>query len=86
MPVVNGRVRTRDGDPVPGAVLAFTSGPGALPDVAALADDDGAFSLTAPIAGTYRIAANSDGYRAAECEVEVDEGSVSVELHLEPLD
>jgi len=70
MPVVKGRVRTRDGRPIPGAVLAITSGPGAFPDIGALSDDDGAFSITAPVPGTYRIAANADGYRIAESEVD----------------
>jgi hypothetical protein len=40
----------------------FTQAPVSLPDVAALTDEKGAFSLSVPAAGAYTIEAVADGF------------------------
>jgi uncharacterized GH25 family protein len=70
--VISGTVRDREGKPVGGARVYFTSGPVALPDIAALTDDKGSFSLSAPSAGTYEIETAADGFSSASVTVQVN--------------
>ncbi|GAA0484126.1 carboxypeptidase-like regulatory domain-containing protein [Streptomyces sp. NPDC046215] len=58
--VISGVVRDAAGDPVAGARVAFTDGPRPLPDIAALTDGEGHFSLAAPAEGTYTLACRTD--------------------------
>jgi hypothetical protein len=69
--LIAGRVRDAHGQPVPAARVFFVSGPTALPDIAALTDDRGAFSLSVPVAGRYEIRAVSDPLGSATATVEV---------------
>ena len=69
--VVAGRVRTDDGSAIVGARIYFLSGPGPLPDVAALTDSRGAFSLGAPHTGVYKIGCTTEGYASASADVTV---------------
>jgi len=60
--LVSGVVRDATGRPVSEARVYFVSGPVPLPDIAALTDGDGTFSLSVPSAGTYGIeCATGDG-------------------------
>jgi hypothetical protein len=54
--VIRGIVRDRSG-PIAGAVISFVAGPTALPDIATLTDQGGAFALSAPVPGHYQVAA-----------------------------
>ena len=63
--VIAGRVCAVDGNPVAGARVYFTAGPVPLPEVATLTDRDGAFSLSAPSAGTYTLECAADRYMTA---------------------
>jgi hypothetical protein len=82
--VISGVVRSADGNPVEQARVYFASGPVALPDIAALTDAQGSFSLAAPAAGTYRLECVAEGFAPAEATVEVRPGQDSkVELGLE---
>lgn len=57
---ITGVVRDASGTPVTGAHVLFTSGPRPLPDIAALTDTEGRFSLTAPTAGDYTLTCRAD--------------------------
>jgi len=78
-----GVVRDDQGQPVANARASFISGPGNLPDIAALTDEDGKFSLTAPGAGDYTIQIYADGFLTNEVSVKVSEGEKKdVEIRL----
>jgi hypothetical protein len=60
--LISGIVRSANGQPVAGARVFFTSGPGSFPDIAALTDDQGRFALSAPSPGTYEIECAASGF------------------------
>ena len=61
--VVTGRIRLKsDGSPVAGAIVALVDSTGRAV-VARLANDSGAFILTAPFAGTYTLRVERVGFR-----------------------
>jgi Carboxypeptidase regulatory-like domain len=64
-------VRASDGQPIAGARVFFASGPGRFPDVAALTDNEGRFTLSAPTPGIYQIEAAADGFAASRNAVDV---------------
>jgi hypothetical protein len=72
--LVTGRVVGSGGQPVEGARVMFVNAPGAVPDVAALTDASGRFSLTAPSAGAYTLEVAADGYRNQRETVTVSAG------------
>lgn len=69
--VISGVVRDPRGSPVAQARVYFAGGPVALPDIAALTNDEGVFSLSAPIEGTYAIACAAEGFPASFARVTV---------------
>jgi hypothetical protein len=72
--LVSGTVRDPRGNPVAQARVYFTSGPVSLPDIAALTNSDGAFSLSAPTAGTYHIECTAEGFARGAAIVTVTAG------------
>ena len=72
--IIAGRVLDGGGNPVAGARVFFSAGPAALPDVAALTDEGGKFSLSAPAAGSYELQGVADGFGARTVTVEVRAG------------
>ena len=82
MTQVAGRVETADGRPVAGARVAFVAGPGSWPDIAALTDAAGRFSLNAPQPGVFRIGCTSDSAGSGEAEVPVKATGASVTVRL----
>ena len=69
--------------PVVGARVFFRSGPTDRPDIAAMSGSDGAFVLSAPVAGAYEIDAAADGFEPSTATVHVSEGqTASVTLRL----
>ena len=60
--LITGRVAQIGGQPIAGARVLFASGPGALPDIAALTDGAGRFSLAAPWPGEYTLEFVADGF------------------------
>jgi hypothetical protein len=81
--LIRGVVLTAGGRPVAGARVFFRSGPGSLPDIAALTGNDGTFALTAPLAGTYEVAAADDDAEPASATVSLTTGeTAAVTLHL----
>jgi hypothetical protein len=73
--VITGTVRDLAGHPVAGARISFVEGPVPLADIAALTAEDGTFSLTAPVAGIYRIACHADGYPSQSSTIAVGNGT-----------
>ena len=57
--------------PLGGARVYVVSAPVSMPDVALLTDEQGAFALAAPVAGTYRIGIAAEEYAAQERDVKV---------------
>ena len=79
--VISGVVRGPDGKPIPNARVYFTSGPVPLPEIAAMTDKSGEFSLTAPAPGEYVIEAVTDKFGAQSSKAKV-KGSKPVHLTL----
>lgn len=80
--VISGVVRSPDGKPVSNARVYFTAGPVPLPEIAALTDSSGAFSLTAPAPGEYVIESAADEFGARSSKVKV-KGGEQVRLDLQ---
>ncbi|MEU6678494.1 carboxypeptidase-like regulatory domain-containing protein [Streptomyces sp. NPDC046853] len=57
---ITGVVRDASGTPVTGAHVLFSDGPQPLPDIAAMTNAEGRFSLSAPTAGVYTLACRAD--------------------------
>ena len=72
--LITGVVRDPKGKPVEGARVYFSDGPEPLPDVAALTNSDGEFSLAAPSSGTYRVEINADEFAAESLTVDAKSG------------
>lgn len=62
--LITGRVLRSGGQPIAGARVLFASGPGALPDIAALTDGTGRFTLAAPWPGDYTLEVVADGFHS----------------------
>jgi hypothetical protein len=73
--IIAGTVRDADGKPVAGARVFFAEGPVALPDIAALTDENGAYTLSAPVAGRYLIKCVVEGQEPVTVEMFVDVGA-----------
>lgn len=83
--IISGVVRDQQGNPIAGARVAFTAGPVPLPDIAALTDSGGRFTLSAPARGRYAIQCIADGFAPASVTVEVDSAQeIQVEIELRP--
>ena len=80
---IEGRAHLVDDSPVIEARVFFVTGPVPLPDIAALTDDDGRFSLHAPTPGAYELACHADGLDPATVPIEVDGDSESIEVDIE---
>lgn len=72
--VIFGRVLGPGGKPIGNARVYFTQGPVPLPEIAALTDDSGKFSLTAPAPGKYVIAGAAEGFENSSATVNVAKG------------
>ena len=72
--LISGVVQDVNGNPVANARVYFASGPGALPDIAALTDGAGKFTLTAPQPGQYTIECAADGWETKRVAVTVTGG------------
>jgi Carboxypeptidase regulatory-like domain len=60
MPLIVGRIRNDVGEPQEGVRVMITRAPVPIPDVALLTGPDGAFTLSAPVFGSYEITCASD--------------------------
>jgi hypothetical protein len=81
--LVSGMVLDPKGRPVKAATVYFASGPGQFPDIAALTDDHGRFSLAAPSPGSYVIECSADGYAPTTVRLRVsEEKETTLEIRL----
>jgi Carboxypeptidase regulatory-like domain len=80
--LIVGTVVDARGEPVAGARVYFIEGPVPLPDIAAVTDSEGRFTLTAPAAGTYTVGGAFDDVATPQ-RVTVAEGTREVTLRLE---
>jgi hypothetical protein len=82
--LISGIVSDVSGRPLAGARVSFTAGPVSLPDIAALTDSRGSFTLTAPAPGSYEIEAVAEGFVSKRVSVAVSAGRPArVELVLD---
>ena len=72
--LITGTVRGPNGKPISGARCFFTDGPVAFPEIAAITDDQGVFSLTAPAAGKWVVSCAADDLSAKTATVKVSGG------------
>ena len=82
--LIRGTVIDASGTPVEWASVWLVSGPQPTPDIAALTDAAGRFTLTAPAPGVYRIGCRAEGYEPVEAEVEVGSDDVELTITLPP--
>lgn len=82
--VISGVVHSPDGKPVSNARVYFTDGPVPFPEIAALTDETGMFSLTAPAPGEYVVASAADDFTGKSSTVKVKGGErVRLDFKLE---
>jgi hypothetical protein len=79
--IIHGVVRDSKGKPVSGARVYFISGPVALPDISALTDAAGKFTLSAPASGKYEVGCATDQHSTSR-SFEVTGKDVNIELRL----
>lgn len=80
--LIRGTVTDADATPVEWATVFFASGDHPTPDIAAVTDASGAFVLTAPAPGTYRVGCHAEAYAPAEVTVEVGADDVDLTITL----
>ena len=79
---ISGTVVDAGGRPVAQARVYAVKAPGPMPDIAALTDRQGRFTITAPLPGGYEIGCTSDAHGSATAAVRVDDGPAHVEIRL----
>lgn len=82
--LIRGTVTAADAGPIEWATVWFASGDHPTPDIAAVTDAAGEFTLTAPAAGTYRLGCNAEAHDPVEITVEVTDRDVDVAITLAP--
>ena len=80
MPLIAGTVVDSTGLPMADARIAFSRAPVAMPDIAMLSDERGAFTLSVPVEGTYELTITADPHPPRTLTVRVDAERVEVEL------
>lgn len=81
--VISGTVVDSKGQPLANARVYFTSGPVSLPEIAAMTDDSGNFSLTAPAPGKYVIESAADEFGTQSTSVNVKgDKPINIKLQL----
>ena len=81
--IVTGVVRGPGGEQVAQARVFIARGPGPVPDIAALTDAEGRFTLSLPMRGSYEITSAAEGYVSSSTTVEVGhDRELRVELRL----
>ncbi len=84
MPVrtISGTVVDAAGRPVAQARVYSVTAPGPMPDIAALTDREGRFTLAAPLPGRYEIGCTSDAHGSATVAAAVGDEAVQMEIRL----
>lgn len=74
---ISGVVKNAQGQPIEQARIYFVDGPVPLPEIAALTNSDGEFTLTAPAPGAYQIECATDASTPVRITVTVQGGKNS---------
>ena len=83
---IRGQVRSSDGRPLAEARVYYQDAPVPVPDIAALADTAGRFTLATPADGTYTIGATIEGYAPSSVTVAVAaQEQADIVIVLEPV-
>jgi hypothetical protein len=83
--IVAGVVHGSAGEPVPQARVFVARSPVPVPDIAALTDTEGRFTVSLPAAGVYELACAAEGYQPASATIELTgERESRLELRLAP--
>jgi hypothetical protein len=81
--IVRGVVHGAAGEQVAQARVFITKGPVPVPDIAALTDAEGRFTLSFPVQGSYEVVCVAEGYAPSSTTIEVaDDRDLRVELRL----
>ena len=78
---IHGVVTDPSGQPVPGVVVMLAAAPVPVPDIAALTDESGKFSIMVPVPGDYRLLVRG-AIAMAEIVVSVRDAAVEVRAEL----
>lgn len=78
--LISGVVRDEHGAPVGGARVYVVDAPVAVPDIAAVTDQEGCFTLSVPVDGRYTIEANADRGGPAQATIDARPEAPDVEL------
>jgi hypothetical protein len=79
--IVTGVVRGPASERVPLARVFIARGPVSVPDIAALTDAEGRFTLSFPVQGSYEVACVAEGYAPSATTIEVaDDRNLRIEL------
>ena len=80
-PVIAGTAASATG-PIAMARVSIESSPRPLPDISALTDEHGRFTLGTAGPGHYTVAVHAEGFEVArvECDVDVEDRQIDVEL------
>lgn len=70
--LIVGVVTDDQGRPLAESVVCIQAAPTLVADIAGLTGPDGRFSLTAPVTGSYTVAASAPGFGVASVTVDVD--------------
>lgn len=82
--LISGTVRGPAGEPVSGARCFFIEGPVAFPEIAAITDENGGYSLTAPARGKWVVSCAADEFSEKTATVHVSGGkSARLDFQLE---
>jgi hypothetical protein len=71
--IIYGTVKDESGKPISNAVVSFVTAPVPLPDIAALTDTNGNFTLSTAMEGDYIINVNSDKHKEMSIRVTLDD-------------
>ena len=81
MAAIQGHVVDPQGQPVSEAAVYVVSSPASMPDIASLTDEQGRFTIAAPVPGRYTVGVRSERWGAVQAEVEVgSEEAAAVEV------
>jgi len=85
MTIVYGQVFDPHGRPEPEASIYFVSAPVSMPDIAQLTDEEGKFTLSAPVPGRYTLGVRSERWGDSQKTFEVSgEESLVIKVQLTP--
>ena len=80
--LIHGVVTNERDDPIEWASVVFVEAPVDVPDIAAVTDEQGKFTVSAPAPGRYRLRCQAAGHQPATLTVEVSDQDVSSKCQL----